>query len=198
MRRQPIRSANRKLRKSVRRRGLTVIELMTALTISSLLVGALLAVTAGVARSVRASKDANPYEASAFAFQRQLQSEYAASRDIHPQREQLRIEGYFKTTAQGVHHRPTEVIYEVKLVNGSRCLIRREIDLLAEASVREEVEMVCRDFSHFEYYSRKSTSNSPPQFELALFRIDSSNAKRREWFRTVLVRHGAESAGGAQ
>ena len=175
--------------------GFTVIELLAVLVISSMLVTVLLSISGTLSYSISSSTRNMPYDGAAFAFAKQLQSEYACSRDIQPGKHKLVIDGYFKSSESGIRHSPTRIIYETRSVGTSTWLIRRELDLLETAPRNETVDVVCQTFSHFEYFSKPTVSRSPAQFRLAVFKLPTAGAPTADksmWFETVLVRHGGK------
>ena len=180
---------------STKRRGFTVIELLAVLTLSSLLVAVLLSVTVNVSNVTRSYQSSMPFDNAAFALKRQLQAEFAASRDISVSSSHIQLDGYYRSTENGIGHSPTTIRYEVHRTERERWLVRREIDLLGNFSDRESVQFVSRDFSHFEFLSEISDSVARPQLKLVLHKIDRESSSEkptsRIWFTTVLIRHGA-------
>ncbi len=178
------------------RRAFTVIELLAVLTLSSMLVAILLSVTVNITNVTQAYRQSMPFDSAAFALKRQLQAEFAASRDISASKYYLQFDGYYRSTENGIGHSPTTIRYEVFQTSQQRWLVRREIDLLGQAPQNESVQFVCQNFSHFEFLSEISDSVARPQLKIVLHKStrDSTEQKLRPktWFSTVLIRHGAK------
>jgi hypothetical protein len=135
------------LRSAVRRRfrGLTILELLVALTLASLLLGSV----SGLLKILAARRNVLVEEARFVPWHRPLleriQGDFANARQFELAPDRLRLVGYGgkDAAARWPTHRPTDVVYRLVNAANRTWLLREETLLDDQTNRNRQTELVC-------------------------------------------------------
>ena len=156
---------------------MTLIELLTSLTLSAMLMAVLLSTLAQHSRMGKRLQEKKPFVPWKMILKQQLQSDYSACRHLLIQSKLIVIEGY---SANG----PTRIEYEIVTGQKGNWLFRSEFDLLAPRTDQKTKELVCRSVNRFTAMSQMSTDVAPGILRLHIETDDDDDMQ------LVLIRHG--------
>jgi hypothetical protein len=162
---------------AVRREAMTLIELLTSLTLSAMLMAVLLSTLAQHTRTNRRLREKKPFAPWKTLLQQQLQQDYAGCRHVLIQSNRIVMEGY---SDQG----PVRIEYGIVANQKENWLVREEFDLLQRGGATAQRELVCRGVNQFQALTQLSTDVAPGVLR---FRIATDEA---EGMTVAVVRHG--------
>ncbi len=166
------------------RQGFTLVEVLAALTLTSLM----MAVVLGLILQVKTTNDflqsEKPFVQWHSVLQQQLQEDYSGCRLVDQGRGRLLFTGYSKT-ANGMYA-PSQVSYEVRSEGEEAVLVRIVKFLDAPLGTMPESELVCQGVTAIQRVDQWSKTVAPGTLRLRFVGVDNSIV-----FETTLVRHGA-------
>lgn len=159
------------------RTGLTLVELLVALTLSAMLMAVLLGMVSRHSRMNKRLIEKTPSHPWRSLLRTQLQEDYSGCRHVIVGRDSLLIDGYSRSG-------PTRVRYSIVSDQETNWLYREQTSLLGVRTNEVNRELVCRSVSGFLAKTELSTDIAPGTLRLQL------DVNEQEPLKVALVRHG--------
>lgn len=169
------------------RQGMTLIELLAALTLSAMLMAVLLGMVSQQTRVNRQLQTEKPFLPWISQLKTQIQSDYAGCRHILFESDRIVINGYSRLDSDrtGLISGPSEIHYYIVSTEDENLLYRQRVNLLSNQTDRTTRELVCRQVNRFRLPSRLSTDVAP-----GVLRLELELSDRDTPVKLALVRHG--------
>lgn len=163
--------------------GFTILELLLALMLSSILIGALFAMLAQMFQSQKQIKEDHPTLTWQTSLTEQLQRDYRRCDSVIVKRGSVTLEGIYKTQEPEPFYQAAKVGYRVVSTDSGNILVREQVGLGKPMRIRE---LVCSGVSGFKTTNALSTDVAPGclQLEVLFDSIDQSSLQ------VMLYRHG--------
>lgn len=183
------------------RLGMTLVELMAALTLSSLLLAVVLGLVLRLSTTSTMLKQEMPYAPWKTALRRQLHEDYYGCRSILISPTKILIDGYAPiwNTDSETGVAPSRIEYFIVSDEQSSSLFRRQVNLLGSPSDNTRVELVCNSVVRFRSNTELRTDVAPGVLALEIFiapenisdpTTGSTIERRYSSLLVSLVRHG--------
>ncbi|MEM9942045.1 MAG: prepilin-type N-terminal cleavage/methylation domain-containing protein [Planctomycetota bacterium] len=170
------------------RDGLTLIELLVALSLASMILVALFGVTAQIAKSTRYLKKERPLELWKDNLVSQFESDFIGCRTILASPSQILMEGY-QAPSSFSYGGPCRIRYFIQITEDETYLVRETTDLLQTAKIQQDRQLVCTGVSRFDIKTRLSTDTAPGLFQFGIIFLAQNEAEPQR-LDLSLVRHG--------
>lgn len=169
------------------RLGMTLVELLAALTLSAMLMAVLLGMISQQSQLNKQLQAKRPFMPWQSHLRKQLQSDYAGCRHFLLKPDRIVFEGYsrFDDDKTGLATGPSSIQYYIVSSNGESLLFRERTDLMSIQPDRVTRELVCSSASQFRLESELSMDVAP-----GVLRMKLDLAKGKNSIQLVLVRHG--------
>ena len=169
------------------RQGMTLIELLAALTLSAMLMAVLLGMVSQQVRVNKRLQSEKPFLPWISQLKTQLQSDYSGCRHLLFEPNRIVISGYSRLDSDrtGLISGPSDIRYYIVSTEGENLLYRERVNLLSNQTDRISRELVCRSVDRFSLASQLSTDVAP-----GVLRLQLSLSDRDAPVEFALVRHG--------
>lgn len=173
------------------RNGFSIVELLVALTLSSLIVGVILGLTNSLAKTKSRLQEAMPVNSWQQILQAQLQRDFLHSRSVNIKKDILQFEGYAAVDPNTgkLVHRPTSIVYFFYPGDQHNFLIRKETHLDEPPPSNVSQSIVAVDIARFHLIDRLEYLNTPGFLRIEFWSLDNAESPA---FTTTLVRHGGD------
>lgn len=171
----------------MKRKGMTLIELLAALSLSAMLMAVLLSIVTQQVKTSKLLRESRPLESWKRVLQRQLEEDYVGCRQVLLTPNRLTFEGY--TAVQGINGSgtaPTRIDYLITATSDGNMLVRGETNMLSVQTDRTRHEFVCRDAVGFSTSTELGTDVAPGVLNVQLTFSDESKTRPMN---LSLVRH---------
>lgn len=170
------------------RHGMTLIELISALALSALLMAVLMGTISQQVKATATIREKRPFEPWKTLLVQQLEKDFSGCRHVVVRPNRLVFDGYAAfeqdvTVSSG----PSRIEYFLSADHDGNRMMRKQEDLLSVQSDRTRMELVCHNVSRIETSTRLSTDVAPAVLDITISFTDSSGV---DPVHAVLVRHG--------
>lgn len=189
------------------RQGLTLVELLTALVLSAMIMAILLVLVGKLSLARDLVKKEKPFEPWKTILKQQLQRDYVGCRSVLVNSREIKMDGYAELVdREGVRRDgPCSIRYYIVTKGDSDLMFREQRDLLVRDNTSKE--LVCRTVSGFKSSDELSTDVAPGILHLEMRVVPNSTANQPagdsgndpagkpaggdDSISVVLLRHGA-------
>ncbi len=170
------------------RQGLTLVELLAALTLSVILLSVTMGLSSRLSRNQELLKNEFPFDSLRWRLEAQINDDYQNSRSIIVDMERSEVSMLtcrsFNPDGVTMNQLPSAVVYRLVRTDKESYLVRTERCLISNSQRWVDRSIVCRGVRRFGTASRLETDYPPPSLILRV-ELDDGTV-----FPVCLVRHG--------
>ncbi len=181
---------NPQINNGLMRFGFSAVELLVALTLSSLIIAAILGLVTKLSVDKRRFQEAMPPTEWKQVLRNQLQRDFMHSRALNIKKHSLEFQGYAGIDPFNgkLVHRPTSIEYFLKQGSKHQYLIRKETRIAALPPENVSKTIVAVDVAGFRLLDRLENLNTPGYLRLQIWMLGNTE---KPGLTVTLVRHGA-------